>query len=196
VARLSRHEAFWKAWIGAIGASPDPGVVPGETAAGIGRFTRGLGRGPVEIVTMPVEAAADGGVALRPAAATLLLARLVPFPTGGPDNQRVRVRLLDGVGRPGLAVEAAQLLVPAGAEIAIIGNADRFGYDASAVRYSDDALTATADVMLGALGFGSTERGTALDDVVDLTIVLGKDFADRYGSTTTTTATTGESSSG
>lgn len=186
LARLARHDAFWRGWLRAIGASAAPGAVPGETAAGLGRFVRGLANGAVTIETLEVAAGqAVDTYAFDIVAGGAQLARLVPFPTGAEGARRVRLRVVDGVGVDGLAVVAAQRLVPAGAEIAVIGNADRFGYASTVVRYTDDVQRSTAEAMVKALGLGAVEQVAVVDDVVELTIVVGEDFAAHYGSPTT-----------
>ena len=64
-----------------------------------------------------------------------LVARLVPFPTAGEPGGRVRVRLLDGAGDPEHVQRAAPLVVPADAEIVVVGNADAFDYEETEIRY-------------------------------------------------------------
>lgn len=199
VARLARHAAFWSAWLHAVGASSDPNVLPGEANTGISRFVRGLAKGANEIATLPVgPTASDGSVQIDAGAAAPMLARLVPFPTGAVGIPRIRVRVLDGVGQPGLALGAARALVPAGAEIAIIGNADHYGYTTTILRYNGEAQRAAAEKLRQALGAGTVEQSTLLDDVVDVTIVIGRDLAAGYGAATTTepATTAGETTSG
>jgi hypothetical protein len=191
--RLARHDAFWRAWLAAIAASAAPGAVPGETATGIGRFIHTLAAGPVAIDTLPVTATTAVGdvFTVKQDAASALLSSAVPFPTSTVDTPRIRVRLLDGVGASasGLTLAGAAVLVPAGAEVAIVGNADRFGYDTTVVRYNDDADKPAAEALQRAIGLGTVERGNILDDVVAVTIVLGNDFAAQYGSSTDGTST-------
>jgi hypothetical protein len=188
LARLARHEAFWRAWLRAIAGSSAPGAVPGETAAGVGRFVRGVAKGTAVMETLEV---ADGETAdtytYDPIAGGAQLARLVPFPTGSASAPRVRLRVVDGVGVDGLAVSAARQLVPAGGEIAVVGNADRFGYATTVVRFTDEAQRSAADAMVKALGLGTVEQVEVVDDVVELTIVIGADFAAQYGFASTTT---------
>ena len=189
LARLARHEAFWRAWLRVVAGSSAPGAVPGETAAGVGRFVRGVAKGAAAIETLEV---ADGEAAdtytYDPIASGAQLARLVPFPTGSDSAPRIRLRVVDGVGVDGLAVSAARRLVPAGAEIAVIGNADRFGYATTVVRFTDEAQRPAADAMVKTLGLGAVEQVEVVDDVVELTIVIGMDFAAQYGFASTTTS--------
>jgi len=186
LSRLARHDAFWQAWLKAIAASTDAGAVPGETATGIGRFVSTLAAGPASIETLPVTATTTVGdeFTIKQEAASARLSSAVPFPTSTPDTPRTRVRVLDGVGASssGLALVAASVLVPAGAEVAVVGNADHFGYPTTVVRYSDEADKAAAEALERAIGLGTVEQGNILDDVVAVTIVLGNDFAARYGS--------------
>jgi hypothetical protein len=188
--RVARQQLVWEAWLSAVAASTSPDRFPGETATGFGRFVSALVAGARTSVVLPVTAAA-AGFAPRSTEVAPLLAKLIPFPTGDQPGDRVRVRVLDGVGIPGLTTAAAKALVPAGAEVAIIGNADHFGYASTEVLAVGDGAQAGAAAMQQALGVGTVSPSDVLDDVVEVTIVLGSDFATKAGVTTTTLVSTG-----
>jgi hypothetical protein len=69
-------------------------------------------------------------------------------------------------------------LVPAGLRIEVTGNAPTFDYRSTRiVIYSDDAVgLALGQEIRNLLGVGTVEVGTRAQNVVDVTVVLGKDF--------------------
>ncbi|MBA2496772.1 MAG: LytR C-terminal domain-containing protein [Actinomycetota bacterium] len=208
LARLARHDGFWRAWLSAVAVSDDPGVVPGEVTGGIARYVRGLAAGPVNVQVAPVvlsptetgegmaepEAGPGAGddvavplerfevdlVALR-----ALANELIPFPGAATPGARVRVRVLDGVGEPGLASAAARAAVRGiGAEITVIGNAARFGVTASRVVWIDESAEPAARRLAEMLGVTDLARvdGPSPFDDVDVTLVVGADLAAAYRS--------------
>lgn len=210
--RLTRHDVFWRAWLAAVAVSADPGVVPGEATGGIARYVRGLAAGPVTARVVPVvpfpsadggdgavadeadpDAAADGegaAVAVERFEVDLVALRalaneLIPFPGAAAPGARVRVRVLDGVGEPGLALAAARAAVRGiGAEVTVIGNADRFGATRSRVLWVDDPTEAAARRLADALGVTDVARvdGPNPFDDIDVTLVVGADLAAAYRS--------------
>ena len=104
--------------------------------------------------------------------------------------------MLDGTGTEGLAVEAARVVVPAGAEIAILGNAEDFGREETVVQYYDPAERDQAQRLLDALGVGRLVLRENVTDNVDVTIIVGSDFdpdvaPGASAATTTTSAAVG-----
>jgi len=179
LARLYRQELFWQAWAAAVANADDPGAVPGEVDVGIGRFVRGLGNGPARVATIPVDESVDafGNPQFMPdaAAVEVMISDLVPFPTGDVEGARTRVRLLDGSGDPQQVMRAAPLVVPADAEIVVAGNADRFDYSATEIRYHAPALKAAAERIRDSLGVGTVVDDPRPTEAFDVTIVLGAD---------------------
>lgn len=106
-----------------------------------------------------------------------LVATLVPFPTSAQPGDRVRVRLLNGLGDPGQALNVASILVPAGAEITVFGNADRFDHATSTVLYYDPAQQANAEVLASVLGLASASYSQTGETAVDVTVIVGGDLA-------------------
>ena len=198
--RLERQQAFWTAWLAAVQASSDPNAVPGETDTGLGRFVRGLAAAESVPNTLPVTPVGIPGVSAidtnlyRPdqAAVDALVVETIPLPVG---VGRLRSRVLDGTGTEGLAVQAAQTIVPAGAEIVIIGNAERFDHEEVVVRYYDPAEEAQAQALLDALGGGRLLLREGVTDTVDVTVIVGSNYdpenAAGASATTTTTAAAG-----
>jgi hypothetical protein len=104
--------------------------------------------------------------------------------SAGRGAERIRVQVLNGTGTPGLAQQVQPVLAPVGAVVALSGNADRFDYETSQiVFYRDDDLDA-ARAVRRALGVGEVVRSLVVLDVVDLTVVIGGDFAAQSATTT------------
>lgn len=179
--RLERQQAFWTAWLAEVKGSTDPNAVPGETDSGLGRFVRDLANGDATFNTLPVTPIGIPGVGATDSnlyqpdqvAVDALVAETIPLPVG---VGRLRSRVLDGTGTEGLAVEVAQLLVPAGAEIAIVGNAENFGREQTVVQYYDPAEREQAQRLVDALGVGRLVLRENVTDNVDVTVIIGNDF--------------------
>jgi hypothetical protein len=190
IAHLYRHQLFWQAWMAAVAKNGGADVVPGEVGSGLGSVVRAMARGPVQYATVPIKppttassttttAAPGGPGAYQADMAALpgLLAQLVPFPSSGDPGDRVKVRLLDGRGDRAGALSAASALVPAGAAVTVFGNADRFTYDKTEVRYYNPARQNGARAMATAMGAGEPILQENQTDTVDVTVIVGRDFA-------------------
>jgi hypothetical protein len=112
-----------------------------------------------------------------------LVADRVPFPVASRPGDRLRVRVLDAVGLDGLALRAAREAVRAGGQVTVIGNADRFGAEASRLVYFDGALAGDVGELAELLGITDVQQaeGPNPDDLVDVTVVVGRDLAGAYG---------------
>jgi hypothetical protein len=99
----------------------------------------------------------------------------VPFPTGSAYEPRVRVRVLDGTGDQQHVSRVAPLLVPAGAEIVVAGNADSFDHATTEIRYHNPQVRARAEALREALGAGELVEDPRPTEAFDVTIVLGSD---------------------
>ncbi len=192
--RLVRHQLLWEAWIGAVAASADPATaVPGEGGTGLGHYISQLAHGTVVYQTLPVDEVAstdDRPDSFAPVTAEIaaLVARVIPLPTAASPGSRVRVRILDGAGSPEAVRAIVEPLVVAGAQIVAIGNADRFTYAATDVRYDSLIPRDWAERMQAALGVGEVTSTSFGTDAFDVTIVVGSDLAQRIseqGATTT-----------
>lgn len=187
--RLTRHEAVWRAWFGAVAASGDPDVVPGEQTTGLGRFVRALAAGPVEYAVPPgaeeVSAAFAGVVYVTdPPAVADVLEELVPFPAAARPGDRLRVRVLDGAGADGIQLAVARDVVRAGGQVVVVGNGDTFAATETRLVYFDGALTERVEVMGAELGYAVEQLdGLNPDDRIDATVVAGADLLATYGLT-------------
>lgn len=179
VAVLYRQQLLWQAWIAAVAATKSPSAVPGELDAGLGRFVRGLAKGPVRVETIPVRDVIDGaGNHVFPVdrdALRRIITDLVPFPTGTALAPRTRVRLLDGTGKRDHVQEVAPTVVASDSTIVVVGNADRFDYRTTQIRYHQPDQRAAAERLQKALGAGRVVEDVRPIDSFDVTIVLGTD---------------------
>jgi len=178
---LVRQQAFWSAWLQAVGASADPAVVPGESASGLGRFVRELAEDRVDMAPLPLTSALIPGSDLAvylpvTEQVTSLVARLVPFPIGAPPGARPRVRLLDGTGALDHGLGAVANVVAAGGQVDQIGNAEEFGQAVTRFTYSDDARLPEVERLLAGIGVGEIVKVPSGQTAIDVTITLGADY--------------------
>ncbi len=94
-------------------------------------------------------------------------------------SARSRVEILNGVGTEGLAQLVADVIVPAGGAVVLTGNSVRFGQMTTEVVYYRDRDAPTARNFARILGVGIVARGAVSAAVVDITIVIGRDFANK-----------------
>lgn len=178
--RLLRHDTVWRAWLGGLASIDYPLA---DVRTDLGAFLHGLADGPVDYRLLPVETLAGTGVETEYQIVRedidALVAELAPD-AAGDGSGRVRVQLLNGAGTPGLASVATELLVPAGARVDLRDNARTFDYRTTQLVYYRDDQRIAAERLREALGLGEVVRDRNAIDVVDVTIVLGRDFVDRY----------------
>lgn len=184
--RLARHQLVWQAWLEAVKSSSNPNAVPGETTTGLGRFVRGLAKGDAQFSTLPVTAEPDssGAETFLPDANRIgaLLTSFVPLPTPANPGDRVRVRLLSGVGPVDVSkLLASSLVSSAGTQITIVGNADRFDYTTTEIVYYDDLFAAAAAQLQQLFGVGQPTKSQTAVDSEDVTVIIGSDLVDKRG---------------
>jgi len=96
---------------------------------------------------------------------------------GGLSNEStVVVEVLNGCGRKGIGERATEILNDKGFDVMFVGNADDFGYEETLVvdRIGDPSKA----VAIGeALGAGRVVCQTNTSSYVEVTVILGKDFA-------------------
>ena len=184
--RISRHDAFWTAWLAALDeAGPD--AVPGEGETGVGGAVRGLIGGTRTQMTLPVTPVAVPGIPaidsdiFRPNTLEIVgdVPTWIPFPTG---VGRLRTRLVMGVEGQGDSVPViAHDLVTAGAEIGQVANAEAFGVEETEVVFFREDQRAKAQRLLDALGAGRLVKDNAEGDTFDVVVILGQDAIDALG---------------
>lgn len=177
---LLRHDVLWRAWLDGL-AEVDYQVA--DVRTDLRAFLHALAEGPVDYRLLPVETLAGTGADTQYEASREeiddLVAEFAPDAVAGA-NRRIRVQLLNGAGTPGLGQTATDLLVPAGARIDLRNNARTFDYGTTQFVYYRDEQRQAAERLRDALGLGEVVRDRNTIDVVDVTVVLGRDFVDRY----------------
>lgn len=177
----------------------------------LGRQFRSLDPQSVQMYTLPVVPAIIGGADVlkikQPDAAQLIAQFNGVAGTSGVGEQlppnllpaSVRVRILNGSGISGLAGKTAASLSAAGFQSAGTGDADRYGYATTVIRYGrgqrDKALLLRSYLRAGA---------ELLEDqtlTVDAVLVLGRDFTgvakpSAAGATSTTASSTPPTTAG
>ena len=177
LSRLARHQAFFEAWLTAVRARPD--TAPTSPPA-LARAFDALASGEVRTRILPVEAFGTGaaeGELYR--VRTEEMQRMVgeAFPAdalpGGAD--RPRIQILNGTGAVGLA-EAVRAKLGAGFDIRLTGNASTFEEPQTEIVFYDRDEETAAQRVRNALGVGQLVFSRNAIDVVDVTIIVGKDF--------------------
>ncbi|MGI8683935.1 MAG: LCP family protein [Acidimicrobiales bacterium] len=174
LARLARHQKFLEAWIAALRDRPD--AAPTQPPA-LAKAFDALVAGSVRTRVLPVEAFGTGaaeGELYRVREAELAEMVATAFPSAAASD-RPRVQILNGTGAVGLA-EAVRNKLGAGFSVGLTGNADTFDHATTEVVYYDRAKQAMAKRVRDALGVGTLVFSRNPLDVVDVTVVVGKDF--------------------
>jgi hypothetical protein len=174
LARVARHQAFWTAWLAKIAQDPS---VAGGLPPDLARVVRQLAAGSVNYQILPVEAvdAGSGGdevYRVRQADLDQLMGQLLP----GVSPNRIRLQVLNGTGAIGASPKVAQRLVPVGGRVVLSGNADSFAYAQTQIVFYDRSQQQAAERVRQALGTGRLVLSRQPLDVVDVTVVIGKDF--------------------
>lgn len=178
--RLLRHDVVWRVWLEGLATIDYPVA---DVRVDLQAFLHALADGPVDYRLLPVETISGTGADTQYEPITEeideLVAEFAPDAVSGA-NRRIRVQLLNGAGAPGLAPTATELLVPAGARIDLRDNARTFDYGTTQFVYYRDEQREAAERLRDALGLGEVVRDRNPIDVVDVTVVLGRDFVARY----------------
>jgi hypothetical protein len=191
LARAERQEEFWSAWVEAV-AESDATAVSGETESGLGRFLRALAAGPATVASLPVAEVSGTDVEQFSVDDEMLasfVAQNIPFPESPAPGVRPRVRLLNGTTDRELNTLYAELLVEAGAEVAISGNARSFDEPMTRIVYYDEDQRAAAESLRDGMGIGVVEAELIDDDAapldeaerIEVTVILGGDAPEAIG---------------
>lgn len=175
LSRLARHQAFWDAWLDRVKAEPD--VAPDGA---LGKALRALASGAWQVRVLPVESAGTLGEGqdiyeVDRAELATMVKKVFPG-AGAAAAARPRVQVLNGTGQLELAQRVSQKLIPAGIEVTLTGNANPLGQRVTQVIYYDANKRAMAQKVRDALGVGVLVRNRNRTDVVDVTVIVGKDF--------------------
>lgn len=178
--RASDPDAFAAVADGLLGAAD--GIDEAVLRTVLAELAVARAQGQLTVLTLPVSPLGTGDdEAYRPDTARIAALVEERLAASRPDASVAdgrRLQVLNGNGRPGVGAAVAQALQPAGYRVALTGNADRFSYEVTRIVVHDDdasTLAAARDVR-DRLGVGEIERAGTPQSVVDLTIVVGRDF--------------------
>ena len=179
LARLARQQAFLDAWLGRL--RHNPLAVPHDEGD-VSRFVRGLLGGRAVVDILPVEAVASGDAGelytVQQAEVEALVRRTMPGTADLGSSGRTRVQVLNGTGAVGLAQRVTVRLVqpPLRARVLFTDNADNFAHQVTEVVFYDRRQQAAAERVRAALGVGRLVFSRIPNDVVDVSVVVGRDF--------------------
>ncbi|HET7655247.1 MAG TPA: LCP family protein [Acidimicrobiales bacterium] len=177
LARLARHQAFWEAWLSKL--ARDRHALPGGS---LRPYLDALRRSSVSIDLLPVEALDAGAGSelykVRDDDLEALVKSSLPDAVARGAAGRPRVQVLNGTGAVGVAQAVTLRLVqpPVRARVAYTGNADSFGHDETQVVFYDRKDQAVAERVRDALGVGRVVLSRVPLGIVDITVVVGRDF--------------------
>lgn len=190
-----RHLSFWQAFLEAQSADPESlgaaVVAVSETLSDSAasneeqsEFFADLASTPTDDVTiapLPVEQEVVGETELYSTSDTDVRAFVEETFGDLPAlEDEVRVQILNGNGVPGIGEEVAGKLVGEGFRVVLSGNAERLDYeDTRIVIYeSTPEAEASGERVRELLGVGEVQVSVQQQGIVDLTIVVGRDFID------------------
>ena len=184
--RTQRQVELWEQWLSEVGRADDLVAATLPFEDGLSDYLRSLGTGTRRLEVLPLVAVSFGGDDPPFYAQTdqqrqqleAIAREMVPLPIGSHLGARPSVGLLDGTGTGIARDEMLPILVDAGAEVTVIGNAQAFGVAETAVAYHladrQQAAVALADAIGASVTFVED-----LNQPVDLTVTVG---LDRVGS--------------
>jgi hypothetical protein len=189
----ARHAAFWAALFEQFADEPDELAAALESAGGalgesdaapedvaaVLRELAELDSPDRTLTSLPVEAVSVGGSELFQSDSDEIAAFMQD--TLGVEStvaQEARVQILNGNGEPGIGREVAEKLVGEGFRVVLTGNAPRLNYKNTLLVTYDPGPegTALAERAKDLLGVGKVQVSAQAQGIVDLTIVVGKDF--------------------
>lgn len=161
----------------ALLAAPLSTDLPGAERARLSRVLAAVPAGEALVVPLPVKTIAVGDdVYFEPQ--TAQIAEVLKSWWGVEEKaqqQQLRIKILNGVGTPGIAGVAARPLIRAGFRVTDTSNAARFGYARTRIIVYR-ATQRQIDQIVKVLGVGKVEYSRLAQDVVDVVIVIGKDY--------------------
>ena len=188
----SRHLAFWQAFLASLAddaAAREEALrtveglpVSGSSAESLGESLGSLAALPPlerDLIVLPVEQAGTGSQDLFEMdveATQETLGSLVEGSFG--EDEANGVQVLNGNGEPGVGAEVGEKLVRGGFRVVLSGNAPRLDYSKTLVITYDRTAAglALAEEARDLLGVGQVQVAGQQQGIVDLTVVVGKDY--------------------
>ncbi len=189
--RTYRQKALWESWLGIVGRASDPQAVIPPPDSPLAPHMAALASGTTVVDVLPFETrAADTDsvpvMVLDEQGREWLhneVLELVPWPKQPESFLRPRVQLLDGTGDTAIRDALAADVVAAGGVVTAIGNTTTFGVQDTQFVYHraelvNDPITNSIAIQLG-VNMTLIELGESVDDLVDITVTVGLDQANR-----------------
>jgi LCP family protein required for cell wall assembly len=190
---VARHLAFWGAVFDTFDNDPNAlGAAITEAAGALGEsdatagqlasFFKGLVDVPrvgLTITALPVRPIAAGKDELYATDADEVNEFVAStFGHVRRPQEEVRVQVLNGNGVPGIGQKVAERLIGHGFRVILSGNARRLNYQKTLIVTYDRSPEgqALAERARGLVGIGEVQVSAQQQGIVDLTIVIGKDF--------------------
>jgi hypothetical protein len=175
---VARQQAFWQALLARLHEHPEHRI---GGPASLRRAIKRLTAAESEVRTVPVQSLGRGEseddelYQVRDAD----LARVVrlSFPADAAALSRPKVQILNGTGELELAPKVVDKLLSARVRVTLTGNANSFDHDVTEIVFYDRKEQAIAERVRKALGTGRLVFSRRPLDVVDVTVIVGKDFA-------------------
>lgn len=200
ISRATRHANFWSGLLLKFRASDDAALgkelesskelfetdaEPAQLAEFFNQI-EAISDTKLTMQTLPVKAiGVDTGKQFyavdRPALEQMIDRYLKSARPAGAARTGRRIEILNGNGRPGIGQQVADQLIPKGFRIILNQNAKRFDYETTQiVVYSGSkAALATAEEIRSTLGVGEVLISRQSQTLVDVTIVVGRDYLNR-----------------
>lgn len=161
---------------GVVGQASDSSL-DAQEREDLGKLLDGIGTDRVALVPLPVKPISLGDETYyepqRDQVADLLLSWWgVQL---GPDDGVLRLIIYNGSGIPGIAGEAAQVLIDAGVRVVDTRNADRFDY-ATTLIVVQRGDPARAEQVRAVLSVGEVVNQPTQQNVADMIVIIGNDW--------------------
>jgi len=185
--RFTRQLAIWEAWLAAIGEIDDEAELYAATLPfdeGLPPYLRALATGAADLELVPA-VPVDYDVerpfyTLANGQASWPIDKgreMVPLPASFAAGAWPTVQLLDGTGNAQNRGDFLPVVVAAGAEITVVGNALSFDIAETQVAYHDAVDEEAATDLAAVLGV-AVRFEEDLDQPAEVTVTVGVDFAD------------------
>lgn len=188
----ARHLAFWDALFESVEEEPaklqaafrsagqslvtdaEPDVIAAQM-----REVASLDGVDRTLVLLPVQQVSVGGSEMYATDRDELVAFLEDtIGRAGKPPEQIEVQVLNGNGRPGVGEEVAERLIGHGFRVVLSSNAPNFDYEKTLIITYEDSEEgdAIAEEAKRLIGLGRVQVSAQSQGIVDLTIVVGKDF--------------------
>lgn len=191
VARLARRQKVWEAILDKARAFPDSGLrfSSGDGAhlradapmSGIDEVISELRFREVTFSLLPVDPkhSLEGVERFEPREGEIqrVVTQRFPGAAVAPDvESRMRIGILNGNGGVGVSEDVAKRLIPRGYRVVYTENADRFDYEETQIIFYRTPDERMAREIRSTLGKGRLVFNHQMQDVVDILIVVGRDY--------------------